>query len=146
MHSWQREVSRKIVEKIFGKPLPRESEIHHVDGNPTNTKNNNLVLCQNSDYHNLLHVRQKAVDAGFPAYYKHCFICKRFDDPAILKKHQSKYFHRECINFLRRRERSRKACGLDVSPSVLGFDSSKSDYPRTKGIESVAFREFLTGL
>lgn len=46
------------VEKILGKELPLNAVIHHVDGDNTNNVNTNLVVCENQEYHLLLHTLQ----------------------------------------------------------------------------------------
>jgi len=47
----------------LGKPLPPSAQIHHVDNDPTNP-NARLVICQDQDYHRLLHLRAKVLKAG----------------------------------------------------------------------------------
>lgn len=49
-----------IAEKVFGKPLPPGTVVHHADGNKANDKNNNLVICQDQGYHLFLHKRKRA--------------------------------------------------------------------------------------
>ena len=72
-------VHRLIVEDLLGKQLPREVEIHHIDGNKSNNVNNNLVVCPSRSYHQLLHRRQEAFDAGYnPDTYHKCTDCKDF--------------------------------------------------------------------
>jgi len=67
-----------IAEKAIGKPLPSGAQIHHVDGNPSNNANSNLVICQDQKYHALLHIRQRALLAGGdPNTQRVCYKCKR---------------------------------------------------------------------
>jgi len=49
-----------IAEKVLGKRLPPNACIHHVDGNKTNNNKDNLVVCEDKGYHNLLHARLRA--------------------------------------------------------------------------------------
>lgn len=53
-----------IAEKALGKPLPIKARVHHVDGDPTNNANGNLVICQDQAYHMLLHQRGAVLVAG----------------------------------------------------------------------------------
>ena len=57
-----RHLHRVRAEKALGKPLPRGAVVHHADG----SKNDDapLVICQDSAYHRLLHVRMRIVEAG----------------------------------------------------------------------------------
>ena len=70
-----------IVEEVLGKPIPRGARVHHVDSNRTNNKHSNLVLCQDDKYHHLLHMRQRAIEAGHPPNWRKCWICKSWGDP-----------------------------------------------------------------
>jgi len=68
-----------ICEKVLQKPLPKFAVIHHADGNKANNKKNNLVICENSAYHQLLHKRNRAfIATGNPNSFK-CSICKIYD-------------------------------------------------------------------
>lgn len=53
-----------VAEKAFGRMLPPEAEVHHVNENKGDNQNRNLVICQDGAYHKLLHARRRIVDAG----------------------------------------------------------------------------------
>lgn len=72
------------AEKALGKPLPLGAVIHHVDENQLNPSNNNLVICQDKAYHNLLHRRMRAKVACGHANWIKCIYCKQYEDPTKL--------------------------------------------------------------
>lgn len=45
-----------LAEKALGRPLKKDECIHHVEGDKTNNKPGNLIICTNS-YHKMLHSR-----------------------------------------------------------------------------------------
>lgn len=51
-----------VVEEAMGKPLPDGAVVHHVNGDGTDNRNENLVVCQDQAYHLLLHKRMKERD------------------------------------------------------------------------------------
>lgn len=66
---------RLRAERALGKPLPAGAEVHHVDG--TKSPRSPLVICPDSAYHHLLHVRQRVLRAGGnPNTDKICATCK----------------------------------------------------------------------
>ena len=80
-----------IVEKAFGKSLPKTAVIHHYTADQ-------LVVCQDNAYHKLLHQRQRAFEACGHASWRKCWICGKYDDPLnpnlyINKNHA---YHRSC--------------------------------------------------
>lgn len=93
-------VHRIIVEKAIGKKLPSGSVIHHVDGNPSNNENTNLVVCPNDAYHVLLHTREKALNECGNANWRRCGYCRKYDDPANLRFYgrgeRKTPIHKEC--------------------------------------------------
>jgi len=90
---------RELAERALGRPLPSEVEIHHFDGDGTNNAPGNLVVCPNKQYHKLLHMRQRALEAsGDPAKRK-CGYCHRWDHVeamSIVKTRPYAHYHRSC--------------------------------------------------
>lgn len=99
----------RIAESVLGKPLPAGAVVHHADGNRGNNEKGNLVICQDAAYHNLLHMRMRAVSAGFPAHYRMCIFCKGYDDPANLNMWRNSPRHNECRRERRMRGAQRNA-------------------------------------
>jgi hypothetical protein len=69
---------RIIAEAALGRPLPKGAEVHHVDEDKRNDAPGNLVICQDREYHNLLHVRARVLRAGGdPNTQRICYTCKQ---------------------------------------------------------------------
>lgn len=83
---------RLKAEKAVGYLLPRKVHVHHMFGK----ENGTLVVCQDSAYHQLLHVRQRAWLATGDAHKRKCLCCKQWDDPENLIHHTTHWYHREC--------------------------------------------------
>lgn len=67
-----------IAEKALGKILPVACPVHHFDLNRANNNNTNLVICEDNDYHRLLHTRQRVVAfGGNPDTDKICLKCHK---------------------------------------------------------------------
>lgn len=88
-----------VATKAFGKSLPGNAIIHHIDENRANNQNTNLVICQDSAYHNLLHQRMRSLKICGKASWRKCKYCKQYDDPEKLKIRKcSSAFHQSCFN------------------------------------------------
>ncbi len=67
----------QAAEKAYGGPLPPEAVVHHVDEDGANFRNDNLLICPDRAYHNLIHARLDVVKlGGDPNVVKWCGTCK----------------------------------------------------------------------
>lgn len=73
-----------VAERALGKPLPEGAIVHHVDGDRSRNIGGNLVVCPNRAYHNLIHMRERALDACGHASWRKCVHCGQYDDPINL--------------------------------------------------------------
>lgn len=96
-----------ICEKALGKFLSSPATVHHVDENRSHNVNNNLVVCQDNGYHQLLHKRTNAYKACGHAGWEKCQYCKQHDDPINLVHEKRSKFHRKCHNAYRKTLRNK---------------------------------------
>lgn len=95
-----------IVERILKKSLPKTVHIHHVNGDRSDNRNKNLVVCQNTTYHHFLHRRRRAYLASGHANWRKCAYCYKYDAPENLYVNQDHKiaWHRHCKNTYKRSE------------------------------------------
>jgi len=97
----QKFVHVRIAEKAIGRELKDGECVHHVDENPSNNANSNLVVCPSHKYHFLLHRRQRAFDACGDASKRKCSFCGKWDKPSamyIYGRNDVRSYHKECRN------------------------------------------------
>ena len=88
-----------IVERALGHPLPANAVIHHVNRNNADNRNSNLVICQDSSYHKLIHLRMIALKACGHSDWRRCAYCKRWDSPDNLVTIScGRSYHGHCVN------------------------------------------------
>lgn len=66
-----------IAEKALGRSLPEGVQVHHYGDVGDNSK---LVICENQEYHRLLHVRKKSLKECGDASKRKCKYCQKYDD------------------------------------------------------------------
>jgi hypothetical protein len=73
---------RLRAERALGKPLPPGALVHHADGSKADDAP--LVICQDDEYHKLLHARMRVKAAGGDPNTErvcgHCDKVKVFDE------------------------------------------------------------------
>ncbi len=86
-----------VCEKVLDKTLPPKLVIHHINHNRAGDRPENLVVCENTAYHSLLHEREKAYKACDHVNWRKCGFCHKYDDPINLKMGScSDSYHVEC--------------------------------------------------
>ncbi len=95
----------------LGKPVPKNVHVHHVDGNPKNNSNSNLVICS-PQYHRLLHARTRAYEDTGNANLMKCAYCHNYDEPKNMYVRPIQYqaWHLEC------RAKSRRVSSPKTGP------------------------------
>jgi hypothetical protein len=85
-----------IAERALGRTLPDGVEVHHVDRIKSNDAPNNLVICEDHAYHQLLHQRSRALESCGNPRFRKCVICKRYDDPSSMRNYSGDCAHESC--------------------------------------------------
>lgn len=102
-----------IAEEVFGKPLPDGAVVHHVNGIKSDNRKENLVICQDENYHRLLHRKLRALKTCGHADWRKCQYCKEYDDPEnLFITKNGNVYHNKCeLEYQRQRRACKRAGG-----------------------------------
>lgn len=87
---------RLIAVKVLGRTLPKGVEVHHINEDKGDNRNENLVICQDHAYHSLLHVRTRAYRETGDANKRRCKYCKQWGVRFELVDNDPTFYHKRC--------------------------------------------------
>ncbi len=89
-----------IASEALGKSIPDGAIVHHINGNPADNRNQNLVICDSRYYHRITHTRERALIECGNVNWRRCGYCGQWDDPDNLYISPNKMGmrHRACFN------------------------------------------------
>lgn len=73
-----------VAERALGHAMPAGAEVHHVNNIGTDNRPENLVICEDSNYHKLLHRRLRALRECGNADAVKCSCCGDYGAPGSM--------------------------------------------------------------
>jgi len=113
-----------VAEKALGKTLPLTAVVHHIDKNSLNNSHNNLVVCQDTNYHSLIHQREVALNACGHASWRKCQFCHQYEDPAnmmIKWKGVRGSRHKDCYNKYQSESHKRRVEATRINKGLFSY-------------------------
>lgn len=100
-----------VVEHALGKQLPKGPVVHHWNEIKTDNRNENLLVCHDEAYHQLIHRRMRAHDACGDANARQCTFCKQWSPAGQITVNpaNSSAFHNSCRSASRRAQYAQRS-------------------------------------
>lgn len=92
-------VHRLVAERAYGQRLPDGAVVHHVNYQRNDNRHGNLVICQDSRFHKMLHARTDLLKVGGnPDKEKACCTCKQVLPKETFSPHRKTWDgrHQQC--------------------------------------------------
>lgn len=110
-----------VAEKAIGRYLPVGAEVHHVNEVKDDNRTTNLVICENTTYHQLLHARMDAYRATGDPDAKKCWVCQQYD-LSITRRSGRKWHHSDCYARYERDRKRKKREQLNSENNLEGHN------------------------
>lgn len=73
-----------VAEQALGRPIEAKHPVHHVNDIKNENRSTNLVICEDQEYHLLLHKRERSYRASGNPDWLICNICGVCDSPSAM--------------------------------------------------------------
>ena len=110
-----------IAEAALGRPIPKGCDVHHVNERPDDDRPGNLVICEDTNYHRLLHRRMLALRESGNANAHKCKYCKQWG-LNLRTYSRSSWHHVECHKQALRETFKRRKAKNEIIAQSLGHD------------------------
>lgn len=84
---------RIVMEQVIGRPLARNEEVHHRNGDKSDNRPENLEILSSAE-HRRLHNSQRVCALGWARHYPCCVTCGTTDRPHIARGMCSPCYHK----------------------------------------------------